>query len=182
MAVAAITLAGTPVLPAIAAACVFAYVAGSLIASFSGQLSGTFIHTLLAGRGEPRAPEYSAQEALLIQGRIEESIKSFHSYIAHHPEDLDVRIRLAEVLGTEGNDLASSEEMFLEVRIVGASKRQEVSVSNGLIDLYRRSGEREKLKVELVRFARNHSGTIEARNARGYLRQMAEEDARDTGT
>lgn len=176
MAVAAIVFTGAPIFITIVAAGMFGYVAGSLIAWLSGQASDTFVHTLLAGRGEPRAPEYSAQEALLIQGRIVEAIKSFHSYIASHPEDLDVRIRLAEVLGKEGNDLVGSEEMYLEARIVGTSKRQDVSVSNGLIDLYRRTGEREKLKAELGRFARNHPGTVEARNAQAFLRQLATEE------
>lgn len=175
IAVAAI-LKGAPALPTLAAACLFSYVAGSLIAWFSGQASHTFMHTLLAGRGEPRAPEYSSQEALLIQGRIEECIKSFHSYIAHHPEDLDARIRLAEVLGKEGNDPAASEEMYLEARIVGTSTRQDVSVSNGLIDLYRRGGKQEQLKAELARFARNHPGTVEARNAQAYLRRLATDE------
>ncbi|MEP6591548.1 MAG: hypothetical protein ABJC19_10235 [Gemmatimonadota bacterium] len=174
---AAVAVLRVPVIPALAGAALFAYCAGSIIAGLAGHSSHTFVHTLLAGRGEPRAHEYSAQEALLIQGKVEDSIKSFHSYIAHHPEDLDARIRLAEVLAKEGNDRAAAEEMFLEARILGTSKRQEVSVGNGLIDLHQRSGHGEKLRAELARFARLHEGTVEGRNARERLRQMLQGDA-----
>ncbi|MEO5800230.1 MAG: hypothetical protein ABIZ70_09555, partial [Gemmatimonadales bacterium] len=43
----------------------FAYAFGHVIAHAASRSSHNFINTLLAGRGEPRAPEYSAQEALL---------------------------------------------------------------------------------------------------------------------
>lgn len=169
-------LRDSPPLIAIAFPFMFAYAAGHVIAYAAGRSSHGFIHTLLAGRGEPRAPEYSGQEALLIRGQVADAIASFHNYIAHHPEDLDARIRLAQVFACEGNDPAAAEAMFLEARIVGTTLRQDVSVSNGLIDLYQAQHQREQLKAELARFARQHRGTLEGRNAHERLRLMVGED------
>jgi hypothetical protein len=37
--------------------------------------------------------------------------------------------------------------------------RQEMRAANGLIDLYRRTGRRDRLRVELARFADRYGGT-----------------------
>ncbi|MES2123210.1 MAG: tetratricopeptide repeat protein [Gemmatimonadota bacterium] len=161
--------------------CLVAWLMGSALQWITARAAHHAIHTLLAGGGEPRAPEYSAQETLLIRGQVADAIASFHSYIAHHPEDLDARIRLAQVLAREGGDAEAAEAMFLEVRIVGATLRQDVSVSNGLIDLYHASGRRAELKAELARFARQHQGTLEGRNAHERLRRMVSEDGDTPG-
>ena len=138
-----------------------------------------FLRALLSSGGERHTHGYSAQESLVMRGRFAEAIASYHHLIAHAPGDLDARLRLAELLAKEGNDLVAAEAMYLEVRVLGPSMRQDVTLSNGLIELYRRNGAREQLKGELARFARRHEGSVEGRSAQRYLRQLAQDDASD---
>ena len=135
-----------------------------------------FMHTLLSAGGESHTHEYSEQDALVISGRITDAIASYHRHIANTPADLDARLRLAALLATDGNDAIAAEAMYLEARVLGPSRRQDVTLSNGLIDLFRAQGAREQLKAELARFARRHEGSVEGNKAREYLRQMAQEE------
>ena len=50
--------------------------------------------------------------------------------------------------------------------------RQEMRVANGLIDLYRRTGRGDRLRVELARFAYRHRGTAAGDAAARELSEM----------
>ena len=152
---------------------------GYAVVYFAERSAHGFMRALLSSGGERHTHEYSAQESLVMRGRFGEAIASYHHHIAHAPADLDARLRLAELLAKEGNDLVAAEAMYLEVRVLGPSLRQDVTLSNGLIDLYRRNGAQEQLKGELARFARRHEGSVEGRSAQRYLRQLAHDEARD---
>lgn len=152
---------------------------GYAVAFLAERSAHGFMRTLLSSGGERHTHEYSAQESLVMRGRFDEAIASYHHHIAHAPADLDARLRLAELLAKEGNDLVAAEAMYLEVRVLGPSLRQDVALSNGLIDLYRRNGAQEQLKGELARFARRHEGSVEGRSAQRYLRQLAHDEASD---
>jgi hypothetical protein len=152
---------------------------GYAVAFLAERSAHGFMRTLLSSGGERHTHGYSAQESLVMRGHFDEAIASYHHHIAHTPADLDARLRLAELLAKEGNDLVAAEAMYLEVRVLGPSLRQDVALSNGLIDLYRRNGAQEQLKGELARFARRHEGSVEGRSAQRYLRQLAHDEASD---
>ena len=152
------------------------YFAGHAVARLAHHSAEGFFRALFSAGGEAHTHEYSEQEALVINGRIADAIASYHRHIATTPADLDARLRLAALLATHGNDVVAAEAMYIEVRVLGPSRRQDVTLSNGLIDLFRAQGAREQLKAELARFARRHAGSVEGNNARQYLRQLAQEE------
>lgn len=152
------------------------YYAGHGVARLAHHSAAGFFRTLFSAGGESHTHEYSEQDSLVISGRIDDAIASYHRYIANTPADLDARLRLAALLAKEGNDGVAAESMYLEVRVLGPSRRQDAVLSNGLIDLYRARGAREQLKAELALFARRYAGSAEGNHARDYLRQLAQEE------
>lgn len=132
--------------------------------------------SLLATRGEPHSREYSEQQALIAAGRYSDAAESFGSHLVAFPDDIEARLRLAALLAGPLADPEAAEQGYLEARQMGPSPRQETVIGNGLIDLHRKTGQRDRLKSELARFARIHDGTAAATHARGLLRQLVEED------
>jgi hypothetical protein len=127
--------------------------------------------------GEAALPVgFSEQEAFVARGDITGAIASYRSRILSAKSDIEGRIRLGLLL-TRAGEFAEAEQWLLEARILGASAEQERPLGNAMIDLYRASGERPKLKAELARFARNHPGSEAGRQAHQYLRQLTAEDA-----
>ncbi len=54
---------------------------------------------------------------------------------------------------------AEAELLYQEVRRIRPPPQQEMRAANGLIDLYRRTQRRDRLRVELARFADRYRGT-----------------------
>lgn len=140
----------------------------------NGSSQGT-IGRLWAGGGEPSLRGYSEQESLVARGEMEKAVASYRDRIASNPADLNARLRLGSLLASQG-DHAEAEYWFLQVRIVGATAEQEAVLGNSLIDLYRASGERPKLKDELARFARNSPTSEAGQRAQQHLRELNRED------
>ena len=73
------------------------------------------------------------------------------------------------------NDPMAAERLYLEVRTMNPTSRQDVTASNQLIDLYRATGQRGRLMVELARFSERYKGTRAAREARRLLDELKAE-------
>ena len=56
------------------------------------------------------------------------------------------------------DDPAEAERLYLEVRRLQPEPGHEMRAANGLIDLYRKQGSRDRLMVELARFADRYRG------------------------
>lgn len=147
-----------------------------LLGLLDGVANG-FASLVHAGGNIPPTKQYSAQDALVMQGRIGDAIASYRELVAGDPVDLDARLRLAALLAKEGNDREAAERVYLEVRELAPRPHHTATLSNGLIDLYRTMGRRDDLRLELGRFARRFAGSREGKAAAEYLARLDVEDS-----
>ena len=131
-----------------------------------------FVNTLHAAGNIPPPPSYPNQDVLIARGRYQDAADWFRDHLTVEPEDNEARLRLADLLEQHLDDPAEAERLYLEVRRRQPDGRQEVRVANGLIDLYRKQGRRDRLMVELARFADRYRGTPGADAASRLLREL----------
>ena len=125
----------------------------------AGAASTGLVKTIFAAGNIPPPPTYPRQDVLIARGRCAEAADYFRDHIRIDPGDHEARLQLAHLLETrlEGHDEA--ERLYQDVRRMQPDPRQELRAANGLIDLYRRTGRRDRLGVELSRFAERYRGT-----------------------
>jgi hypothetical protein len=132
--------------------------------------------TLLADGDIPPPPSYPNQDVLIAQGKYAEAAEYFRDHIRVDPDDCDARFRLADLLERHLADPTGAEQQLLDVRRRSPDPRRQYAASNALIDLYRKSGRRDRLKVELARFAQRYRGTPRGEAAARELKGMKEEE------
>lgn len=139
-----------------------------------GSFAVGLVHTMYAVGDIPPAPSYSAQETLIVRGRYADAAESFRAIIAERPEELDARIALARLLEDKMNDPTGAERLYREVQHAKPppNPRHAMAAANGLIDLYRRTGRTDRLKVELARFADRYRGSAAAAHATRELLEL----------
>ena len=130
-----------------------------------------------AGNLEPNR-SYSYQESLLARGRPTEAADAYAAHLAEHPDDHDARIALAELRATHLADPGGAERLYLEVRAGKPSPRQERVVSDGLINLHHKTGQRGREMAELARLADRYRGTPAGDAAKRVLEELKQ----DTGS
>jgi len=127
-------------------------------ASVAGAATG-LVRTIYSEGDLPPPRAYPRQETLIARGQYEEAAGYFRDHLVIEPDDHEARLRLAVLLETRLNDPTGAEALYKEVRARRPTPREEVSAANGLIDLYRRTGDRGRLMVELARFAERYKGS-----------------------
>jgi tetratricopeptide (TPR) repeat protein len=137
-----------------------------------GSGAGSLVRMLSADGNIAPPPSYPHADALIAGGRYAEAADFFRDHIRIEPGDLTARLRLADLLEEHQRDFGGAEQLYLEVRRLRPDARQEVAVANGLIDLYRRAGRPDRLKVELARFAERYRGTKAGEAAGRELREL----------
>ena len=143
-----------------------------------GAASSRFVKTLFAvGDIAPRR-NYPRQDVLIAQGKYEEAAEWFRDHLRIEPDDHEARLRLAHLLETQLKGYDEAESLYLEIRNaqLPADKKQQMQTANGLIDLYRRMGRIDRLKVELARFANQYHGTPLAEGAARELSELKQSD------
>ena len=120
----------------------------------------------------PPPPRYPNQDLLIAQGKYREAADYFRDHIRIAPEDMDARLRLADLLERHLGDSAAAEQQYLAVRRLSVERRFEMAVTNGLIDVYRKLGRRDLLKAELARLADRQRGTALGEGAARELREL----------
>jgi hypothetical protein len=141
-----------------------------------GRGSRGFVDTLYATGGPPPPPTYPREEMLIARGQYAEAADYFRDHLRASPEDLEARMRLAALLERQLKDDAGAEQLYLEVRRLATDRHREFAAANGLIDLYRRVGRRDRLRVELARFAERFRGSEAAAAAARELRALKAEE------
>jgi tetratricopeptide (TPR) repeat protein len=142
----------------------------------TSKVARSLANALTAGGNIPPPPSYPQQEILIAQGRYKQAAEAFQDHITITPDDHEARLRLADLLERHLNDVGGAERLYLEVRRSKPTPNQEMTATNGLIDLYRKAGRRDRLKVELARFADRYRGTRLATGAARELRELKAED------
>lgn len=129
-------------------------------------------HMVTAAGDIPPPPSYPQQDMLIGHGKYAEAADYFRDHIRIAPDDVEARLRLADLLERHLGDLTGAEQEYLTVRRLGREPRFEVPVTNGLIDVYRKLGRRDRLKVELARLAERQRGTALGDGAARELREL----------
>lgn len=127
--------------------------------AFTTRASRGLVHTLYAVGDIPPPRSYPRQDVMIVRGQYREAADYFRDHLIVEPDDNEARLRLADLLERHLNDFAGAERLYLEVRGRQPNRGEEMRAANGLIDLYRKQGNRERLLVELARFRDRYPGT-----------------------
>lgn len=151
--------------------------AGGVLAIHYGtsRASVSFVKTLYSAGNIPPPRTYPRQDVMIVRGQYREAAEYFRDHLTIEPADNEARLRLADILEARLNDAAAAEQLYLEVRGANPDRGQEMRAANGLIDLYRKQGRRDRLMVELARFADRYRGTPGAEAAARLLREVKSE-------
>lgn len=125
----------------------------------TSRASTTLVHGLYAVANIPPPKSYPRQDVMIVRGQFQEAADYFRDYLRAEPDDNEARLRLADLLESHLDDSFGAEELYLEVRSRQPNRGEEMRAANGLIDLYRKHGNRERLIVELARFRDRYPGT-----------------------
>jgi tetratricopeptide (TPR) repeat protein len=148
------------------------------IHAFTSRAATGLVHGLYAVGDIPPPKSYPRQDVMIVRGQYREAAEYFRDHLTVEPDDNEARLRLADLLEQHLNDLPGAERLYLEVRGLQPSRGEELRAANGLIDLYRKLGNRERLVVELARFRDEYPGTPGAAAA---ARLLAELKTQSTG-
>ena len=124
-----------------------------------GVTSTGLVKAIFAAGNIPPPPTYPRQDVMIARGQYAEAADYFRDHIRIEPRDHEARLQLAQLLETRLQGHDEAERLYQEVRRMQPDPRQEMRAANGLIDLYRRTGRRDRLRVELARFADRYGGT-----------------------
>ena len=124
-----------------------------------GVTSTGLVKAIFAAGNIPPPPTYPRQDVMIARGQYTEAADYFRDHIRIEPGDHEARLQLAQLLETRLQGHEEAERLYQEVRRMQPDPRQEMRAANGLIDLYRRTGRRDRLRVELARFADRYRGT-----------------------
>jgi hypothetical protein len=140
-----------------------------------GAASTTLVKTLFAAGDIAPPRTYPRQEVLIVQGKYDEAADWFRDHVRIEPEDHEARLRLAHLLETQLAGYDEAERVSRDSACnAPATARAQMRVANGLIDLYRKTGRTDRLKVELARFVDRYRGTALADGADRELRELKE--------
>jgi len=137
-----------------------------------------FARIVLAGGDIAPPPTYPRQDVLIVRGQYAEAADYFRDHLRIEPADHEARLRLAHLLEIHLREYDEAERLYQEVRRAepACDAHQEMRAANGLIDLYRKMGRTDRLKVELARFASRYRGSAVAEGAARELRELKAAD------
>jgi len=142
--------------------------------------SEAFGQVVLAGGNLTPAASFSAEEAMVMQGRVAEARQALESRLEDDPDDVAVRLHLAALVRDQQGDHATAECLYLEGRSrPGAGSRAD-TYANLLIDLYQKTGNQGRLMAELARFADRNRGAPAGQAARRRLDELRAEIRADS--
>jgi hypothetical protein len=138
--------------------------------------SATGLSNMVMAAGNlPPDPAHSPYETLAIRGFYNEAAEAYRNHLLEKPADHLARVKLAELYIKHLANLEAAEQLYLDVRRNKPSPREDRLASNLLIELYRKMGKKDRLMVELGRFAEQFKGTRAAEDAAKSLKELKEE-------
>lgn len=133
-------LGAAPSLPLIVGLVIVAIVVAMgvymLTLSLSHAAGRTYQHLMMDGSSTPYEEQHSYQQALVMQGKLDEALESFEAVIAEQPASVTARIRAAELYARDRGNPRRAAELFRDVqRIESATAGQVIYATNRLVDL-----------------------------------------------
>jgi len=142
-----------------------------LIHRLTSGAASALARTIYAQGNIAPEPAFSAEESLIIRGKTAEAEERLRARILARPTELEARLKLAELL-EQLDRPEEAERIYLDVRRAQPSPRVAMTAVNRLLNLYRRAGRDDRLKVELARFADQWKGTRAGDHAGRLLREL----------
>jgi DNA-binding SARP family transcriptional activator len=142
-----------------------------LVLAFSTGVGTGFVRTVYGAGDLAPDPGFSAEEAMIIQGRLEAAETALRQRLADHPEQHEAGLRLGALLIQMGRP-DEAERVYIELRRHQLAPPVAMTLANRLIDLYEKGGRTDRLKVELGRFSGEWKGTGAGESAARRLREI----------
>ena len=141
---------------------------GLVVGHVASRMASRFV---FGGSTTPPTPQYSYQDALILQGRLAEALESFEALISENPGASDVRFRAAELYVKDERSINRAADLFREVqRIPNISAGEDVYATNRLVDLLIGPlNDPPRALIELRRLIDRRAGTQAAVRARETL-------------
>lgn len=141
----------------------------------SRLVGGTWRRFVVDGTSTPYKEQYSREQALVMQGRIDDALVSFEAIIAGDAAAVTARIRAAELYDRERGNAARAAELFRQAQnIPTCSTGERVYIAHRLVDLYTGAlGQPRRALVELRRLIEqvpDHPAANQAREALTVLK------------
>jgi len=137
----------------------------------AGAVFGEFIQP--AGNRTPYEPQFSEQDAMVMRGEVARALASYEEIILSSPNDPQPRIRAADLYAKNGQR-DRAEALYKAVqRLPGIAAKDDVYVSNRLVDLYLQWSDREaRALTELRRLIDTYPESDVAQRARKGLANL----------
>jgi tetratricopeptide (TPR) repeat protein len=142
------------------------------IHSATSGASAGFVRMLFAAGDIAPPRTYPRQDVLIARGEYREAASYFEDHLRVEPADNEARMRLADLLERKLDDHTGAERAYLDARRANPTPQDERRIGNGLIDLYRKMGRADRLRVELARFADRNAGTTAGEAAARELKEL----------
>ena len=143
----------------------------SRVSRGAGAAFGEFIQP--TGNRTPYEPQYSEQDAMVMRGQVARALASYEEIILSSPNDPQPRIRAADLYAKNGQR-DRAEALYKAVqRLPGITAKDDVYVSNRLVDLYLQWSDREaRALTELRRLIDTYPESDVAERARKGLANL----------
>lgn len=160
--------------------------AGVVVCAFGWGVSkvagGAWKRIAVDGATTPYEEQYSREQALVMQGRVDDALTSFETIIRADPGTVTARIRAAELYDRERGNAARAAELFREAAcIASCSTGERVYIAHRLTDLYTGPlNQPGRALVELRRLIEqfpSHPAASQAREALNVLKARHQSDS-----
>jgi tetratricopeptide (TPR) repeat protein len=137
----------------------------------SKMAGATYGRLMVSGSTTPYQEQYSYQQALVMQGQIDEALASFEAVIVEQPDAVAPRMKAAELYARERGNSGRAAELFREIQRMDAlTPGNDIYATNRLIDLLAGPlNDPGRALVELRRLIEKYPGSAAAEHARVAL-------------
>jgi hypothetical protein len=150
---------------------------GTAMASLSiGRAAGGVAKVFTQGTATtPYEEQYSYQQALVMQGKVNEALASFEDVIAASPHAVRPRVRAAELYAQHDGARRAAELLREALRSPSITAGEDVYVTNRLVDLLAGPlGDPGRACVELRKLIDRYPNSTTANRAREALARIKE--------
>jgi tetratricopeptide (TPR) repeat protein len=158
-------------------AAAFGAAVSALSLFLSNSAGAAYRHLMVNGSTTPYKEQYSYQQALVMQGRIDEALESFEAVIAETPDTVDARAKAAELYARDKGNVTRAAELFREIqRLPSATQGEDIYATNRLCDLLTGPlNDRGRALVEFRRLVAKYPGSAAAHHARSAIASLKPE-------
>lgn len=132
------------------------------------------IGSIFAANASRRGTDYSLEESFLVRGEFDRAVNAYLARTLNDPAEVEPYFRLAEVHWRHRGDYGAAEEVYRELGRRALSPGDRHRLDAAMIDLLERSGDRERLRQALARYAATYRETAAGKGAVRRLRELGE--------